>query len=55
MDLFWLLNLSDGSGSLLDIAEHSGLSLDELSRATEALLDCGPLEEGGEQGRKGKR
>src|SRR5262249_17485609 len=43
--LLWMLNLSDGSSSLLDIAERSGLSFDKLSQASEALLDCGLLKE----------
>jgi len=48
--LLWVLNLSDGAHSLLDIAERSGLEFGELDRAAEALLkhellrqtnDCG--------------
>ncbi len=37
MALLWMLNLSDGSSSVLDIAERSGLPFDELRRATESL------------------
>ena len=44
MALLWMLNLSDGSSSVLDIAERSGLPFDELRRATESLVDCGLLE-----------
>jgi aminopeptidase-like protein len=43
MALLWMLNLSDGSSSVLDIAERSGLPFDELRRATESLVDCGLL------------
>lgn len=37
--LLWVLNLSDGSHSLLDIAERSGLDFDTLRAAADALLD----------------
>jgi aminopeptidase-like protein len=43
--LLWVLNLSDGSTSILDIAERSGLSFDELRDATGSLVDCGLLEQ----------
>jgi aminopeptidase-like protein len=42
--LLWLLNLSDGSNGVLDIAERSGLSFDQISKATMSLLACGLLE-----------
>jgi aminopeptidase-like protein len=42
--LLWVLNLSDGRHSLLDVAERSGLSLRELSRAADALVEVGLLE-----------
>lgn len=42
--LLWILNLSDGRNSILDIAERSGLSFDQLRRAIEALIACGLLE-----------
>ena len=45
MALLWMLNLSDGSNSLLDIAERSGLPFGELRRATEILVEHGLLEE----------
>jgi aminopeptidase-like protein len=35
--LLWTLNLSDGSHSLLDIAERSGLPFNELKKAADAL------------------
>jgi aminopeptidase-like protein len=37
--LLWVLNLSDGRKSLLDIAERSGLSFDTVARAADALVD----------------
>lgn len=36
--LLWTLNLSDGSHSLLDIAERSGMPFNELKKAADALL-----------------
>jgi aminopeptidase-like protein len=36
--LLWVLNLSDGTHSLLDIAERSGLDFNELDQAAKALL-----------------
>jgi aminopeptidase-like protein len=47
MALLWMLNLSDGNYSLLDIAERSGLPFGELRRATEILAEHGLLEECG--------
>ena len=41
--LLWVLNLSDGSNSVLDIAERSGLSFDQIRSAIEALTGCGLL------------
>jgi aminopeptidase-like protein len=38
--LLWILNLSDGRHSLLDIAERSGLDFNELDQAAKALLEC---------------
>ncbi len=43
--LLWVLNQSDGSHSLLDIAERSGLAFDAVRRAAAALLEHGLLEE----------
>jgi aminopeptidase-like protein len=45
MALLWMLNLSDGENSVLDVAERSGLSGEELRRATERLVSCGLLQE----------
>jgi aminopeptidase-like protein len=41
----WVLNLSDGNYSVLDIAERSGLTFDFIRRAIEALTACGLLEQ----------
>ena len=43
--LLWVLNLSDGRHSLLDVAERSGLSFREVSEAAGALVEVGLLEE----------
>ena len=43
--LLWVLNLSDGRHTLLDIAERSRLSMDAVHRAAEALLSRGLLRE----------
>jgi len=48
--LLWVLNLSDGSNSVLDIAERSGLSFDEIRSAIEALTLCGLLAQAPQQG-----
>jgi aminopeptidase-like protein len=37
MALLWVLNQSDGTNSLLDIAERSGAKFDDLQRAAEVL------------------
>jgi aminopeptidase-like protein len=41
--LLWVLNLSDGEHSLLDVAERSGLPFELLVDAANALLDVGLL------------
>jgi len=41
--LLWVLNLSDGRHSLLDVAERSGLPFPVVARAAEALGDAGLL------------
>lgn len=43
--LLWVLNLSDGEWSLLDIAERSGLSFSRLESAARALKEKDLLEE----------
>jgi aminopeptidase-like protein len=42
--LLWVLNLSDGRTSVLDIAERSGLSFNQIRGAIEALTACGLLD-----------
>ena len=39
----WVLNLSDGAHSLLDIAERSGLAFDIVRRAATSLVEAGLL------------
>jgi hypothetical protein len=43
--MLWVLNLSDGDHSLLDIAERSGLGFAAIKDAAAALRDCGLLRE----------
>jgi aminopeptidase-like protein len=45
MAMLWVLNLSDGQHSLLDIAERSGLRFAEVGRAAEVLRDHGLVKE----------
>lgn len=45
MALLWVLNLSDGRHSLLDIAERSGMGFQEILRAAQALCQQGLLRE----------
>ena len=44
MTLLWILNLSDGEASLLDIAERSGIPFRELVSGVNALLDSDLLD-----------
>ncbi len=41
--LLWVLNLSDGNHSVLDIGERSGLSFDDIEAAVGALVGKGLL------------
>ena len=41
--LLWVLNLSDGNHSLLDIAERADVPFAEVQSAAEALVECGLL------------
>ena len=41
--MLWVLNLSDGANALLDIAERSGLSFDQIAVAADALSGVGLL------------
>jgi aminopeptidase-like protein len=43
--LLWVLNLSDGKNSLLDIAERSNLNFFTVSNAAQTLLKTGLLQE----------
>jgi aminopeptidase-like protein len=43
MALLWLLNLSDGNQSLLDIADRAGLGFAPIRRAADVLVECGLL------------
>jgi aminopeptidase-like protein len=45
MAMLWVLNLSDGDHSLLDIAERSGLRFDAVVKAATLLADHGLLKE----------
>jgi len=45
MAMLWVLNLSDGDHSLLDIAERAGLSFDIVDVAARALHDAGLVKE----------
>ena len=40
MALLWVLNLSDGGHSLLDVAERSGMPFTMVRAAATALLDA---------------
>jgi len=46
--LLWVLNLSDGGNSLLDIAERSGLPFGAVQAAAQTLVKAGLLVEGAE-------
>jgi len=48
--ILWVLNLSDGRQSLLDIAVRAAVPFDEVRRAAEALLECGLLMESKQAG-----
>jgi aminopeptidase-like protein len=45
MAMLWVLNLSDGNHSLLDIADRSGMSFDSINKAADALLKHDLLQE----------
>jgi aminopeptidase-like protein len=45
LPILWVLNLSDGKHSLLDIAERSGYSFADIRQAADALIACNLLEE----------
>ena len=41
MAMLWVLNLSDGEHSLLDVAERSGLPFGTVADAADALHEAG--------------
>jgi aminopeptidase-like protein len=43
--MLWVLNLSDGEHTLLDVAERSGLPFAAVAAAARALHDAGLLKE----------
>ena len=43
--MLWVLNLSDGEHSLVQIAERAGLPFEVISLAADALRDAGLLKE----------
>lgn len=43
--MLWVLNLSDGEHSLLDVAERSGLPFESVAAAASALRDAGLVKE----------
>ena len=43
--MLWVLNLSDGRHTMLDIARRAGLAFDVVRAAADLLLDHGLLEE----------
>ncbi len=45
--LLWVLNLSDGQHSLLDVADRAGMPFETIRLAADALLGAGLLEEVG--------
>ena len=45
MALLWILNLSDGNHSMLDIAKRSGIDFEILCKAANDLMDAGLLKE----------
>ena len=47
LPLLWALNLCDGSHSLLDIAERSGLAFTRIKHAANALQRVGLLTDAG--------
>jgi aminopeptidase-like protein len=58
MARLWVLNLSDGKHSLLDIAEQSGISFPTISEAADLLCQKGLLsvipDDGGERTARGE-
>ena len=44
MPMLWVLNLADGTNSLLDMAERSGLHIREIRKTAQLLREHGLLE-----------
>ena len=55
LGLWWLLNLSDGQHSLLDIAERSGVAFEKLKQGADELVRVGLLERIENHGKTAKR
>jgi aminopeptidase-like protein len=45
LSILWVLNLSDGNHTLLDISEQTGLAFDTIRRSAKVLLEHGLLKE----------
>jgi len=45
LPILWVLNQSDGTNSLLDVADRSGLAFDEVKQAADSLVAHGLLKE----------
>jgi aminopeptidase-like protein len=45
LSILWVLNLSDGHHTLLDISERTGLAFDTIRRSADVLLEHGLLKE----------
>jgi aminopeptidase-like protein len=45
LTLLWVLNLSDGEHTLLDIADRAGVSFEKIQTASQALMEQGLLKE----------
>ena len=43
--MLWVLNQSDGTRGVLDVAERSGMSIDRLASVVDPLVRAGLLEE----------
>jgi aminopeptidase-like protein len=41
--MLWVLNLADGTNSLIDIAERSQLAFHQIAQAAQLLVDAGLL------------
>ncbi len=55
LSMLWVLNLSDGSHTLLDIANRSGVAFDIIQRAAQTLLQHGLLRDCEDTGDSARR